>query len=298
MRRRSVELRDSLDLDAWASVVGQPLFADESHTMSEQQPEPVRKHVRRQHRQHRLTRRWRFASPLMFVLAGVLFVTSAVSSGGTDLRADRYDGLPGLAEEEAQQVELLRERRSDLAEEVDRLSDGLGDTAAREAQQEVEELAGPAGLQAVTGPGVTITLSDAPEEVLANAEIGINDLVVHQQDIQAVVNALWVGGAEAMIIQGQRVVSTTGIRCVGNTVVLHGVPYAPPYVISAIGPVEGMLASVNDSPYIGFYLEVVERYQLGWDVQVEPDIEAPAYSGPTDLRYAQVVGDDDVASGT
>ena len=52
---------------------------------------------------------------------------------------------------------------------------------------------------------------------------------MHQQDIQAVVNALWAGGAEAMTIQGQRVISTTGIKCVGNTVVLHGVPYSPPY---------------------------------------------------------------------
>ena len=43
------------------------------------------------------------------------------------------------------------------------------------------------------------------------------------------VNALWRGGAEAMTIQGQRVISTTGIKCVGNTVVLHGIPYAPPY---------------------------------------------------------------------
>ena len=49
------------------------------------------------------------------------------------------------------------------------------------------------------------------------------------------VNALWSGGAEAMTIQGQRVISTTAVKCVGNTVVLHGIPYAPPYVISAIG---------------------------------------------------------------
>jgi len=67
------------------------------------------------------------------------------------------------------------------------------------------------------------------------AGVDDDDLVVHQQDIQGVVNALWSGGAEALTIQGQRVIATTGIKCVGNTVVLHGVPYAPPYVIEAIG---------------------------------------------------------------
>ena len=71
---------------------------------------------------------------------------------------------------------------------------------------------------------------------------------MHQQDIQAVVNALWAGGAEAMTIQGQRVVSTTGIKCVGNVVILHGVPYSPPYRISAIGPTDDMLTVGDDQP--------------------------------------------------
>ena len=57
------------------------------------------------------------------------------------------------------------------------------------------------------------------------------DVVVHQQDIQAVVNAMWRAGAEAVTIQGQRVISTTGIKCDGNLVSLHGVPYYPPYEI-------------------------------------------------------------------
>jgi uncharacterized protein YlxW (UPF0749 family) len=118
----------------------------------------------------------------------------------------------------------------------------------------------------------------------------VNNLVVHQQDIQAVVNALWAGGAEAMTIQGQRVVSTTGIRCVGNTVVLHDVPYAPPYVIRAIGPTDEMLSSVNQSPYIGFYLQAVAAYQLGWDVQVDPDLQLPGYTGSIELDYARPAG--------
>ena len=59
------------------------------------------------------------------------------------------------------------------------------------------------------------------------------------------VNALWSGGAEAMTIQGQRVISTTGVKCVGNTVVLHGIPYAPPYVISAIGNPDRLRAALQ-----------------------------------------------------
>jgi uncharacterized protein YlxW (UPF0749 family) len=152
--------------------------------------------------------------------------------------------------------------------------------------KQAEELRGPAGLDPVAGPGVTVTLDDAPEQVQDTADTDIDNLVVHQQDLQAVANALWAGGAEAMSIQGQRVISTTGIRCVGNSVVLNDVPYAPPYRISAIGPTTDMLDALNASPYVDLYLQYVDAYQLGWDVEVEPRIEMPGYSGSTGLRYA------------
>ncbi len=242
---------------------------------------------------------WRLGAPAAFVVAGVLFVTSAVSSGGTDLRGGRYDDLPGLAQAEAHQVEKLRQRQVALAAEVDTLTTELGDGKATVAEAEAERFAGPAGTQAVHGPGVTVTLNDAPEEALALvADDEVNNLVVHEQDIQAVVNALWAGGAEAMTIQGQRVVSTTGIKCVGNAVVLHDVPYAPPYVISAIGPTDSMLVSLDQSAYIGFYLDAVEAYDLGWDVQAEEDIVAPEYDGSTELGHARPapVGDAATAS--
>ena len=99
---------------------------------------------------------------------------------------------------------------------------------------------------------------------------------------------MWAGGAEAMTLQGQRVVSTTGIKCVGNTVLLHGVTYSPPYVVSAVGDVDGMRESVESSPYIQAYLTAVAKWRLGWDVASEDSITAPAYDGTTDMRYARV----------
>ena len=235
---------------------------------------------------------WRGAAPVVFLLAGALFVTSWASSGGADLRGGRYDDLPGLAEAETRQLEQLRAQQEDLAGEVDRLSDDLGTSSGAGAAAEAARAAeGAAGVEPVRGPGVTITLSDAPDAVQDTAAgDDIGNLVVHQQDIQAVANALWAGGAEAMTIQGQRVVSNTGIRCVGISVVLHDVPYAPPYVISAIGPTDEMLRSINESRYIGFYLEVVERYQLGWELDVEPRIEMPGYVGSTALEHARPAG--------
>ena len=104
-------------------------------------------------------------------------------------------------------------------------------------------------------------MDDAPDSVRAEG-VDADLLVVHQQDIQAVVNALWAGGAEAMTIQGQRVIATTGIKCVGNTVVLHGVPYAPPYAISAIGEPAGLRAALAASPALQIYRQYVDAYAL------------------------------------
>jgi uncharacterized protein YlxW (UPF0749 family) len=236
---------------------------------------------------------WRLAAPTVFILAGALFVTSAVSSGGTDLSgtAGRIGDLGGLAAAETRDLEELRAQQAKLAQEVDALTEALGETNPNSAHQQAEALRGPAGLDPVTGPGLTITLTDAPEAIADTVDDDdIDNLVVHQQDIQAVANALWAGGAEAMTIQGQRVVSTTGIRCVGNSVVLHDVPYAPPYRISAIGPAGDMLEALNDSPFIGFYLESVAAYQLGWDVDIEPDLDFPGYAGSTGLSYARPAG--------
>jgi len=230
---------------------------------------------------------WRVLSPAVFVLAGSLFVTTAVSSDGTDLRAGRYGDLSTVVRQQTAEVDSLREERNALAAEVDQLTEGLTGTGVSAAQEQVNRLRVPAGLEAMVGPGLTVELDDAPAEQIAISGVDPNYLVVHQQDIQAVANALWAGGAEAMTIQGQRVISTTGIKCVGTTVVLHGVPYAPPYVITAVGDPTELLRSINDSPYIATYLDYVDRYDLGWDVLPHGRVEVPAYEGPLDLEYAR-----------
>jgi uncharacterized protein YlxW (UPF0749 family) len=236
---------------------------------------------------------WRLLVPVVFLLAGALFVTSSFTAGGTDLRAGRYGDLGSLVRAQKEQTDALRAEALALTEEVNALSAQVADNRVQEVQQKAEALRRPAGLVPVSGPGLTITLDDAPEEVIESADdIEIGALIVHQQDIQAVVNALWAGGAEAMTLQGQRIISTTGIKCIGNTVRLHGVPYAPPYVITAVGDPDAMLTSVNENRYIGFYKQVVERYQLGYEVEAHTEVQLPGYEGSLDLDYARPAGDE------
>ena len=234
---------------------------------------------------------WRLLVPTVFVLAGALFVTSAVSSDGTDLRAGRYGDLSTVVQQQKEETDELRAQANALSAEVERLSAGLEDTDVQVAQEKVDALRDPAGLEETSGPAITVTLDDAPQDVIESSDQDANLLVVHQQDIQAVANALWAGGAEAMTIQGQRVISTTGIKCVGNTVVLHGIPYSPPYVITAVGYPSSMYTSLNENPYIQGYQTWVDRFDLGWDVDLEGEVELPAYEGTLDLDYARPAGE-------
>jgi uncharacterized protein YlxW (UPF0749 family) len=100
---------------------------------------------------------------------------------------------------------------------------------------------------------------------------------------------MWRAGASAVTVQGQRVVTTTGIKCEGNAVQLQGVPYSQPYEISAVGnPVE-LLDAINDDEYLQLYREQAVRPDIavGWDLEVEESLTAPAYDGLLDLSYAE-----------
>jgi uncharacterized protein YlxW (UPF0749 family) len=233
---------------------------------------------------------WRVGTPVAFVAAGALLVTSQINAGGTDLRPGRYDNLADLAEQQSARLQDLRTQVADLNHEIDGLTHGLTENGLSSQQAKVDQLREPAGVTAVHGPGIEVTLDDAPAAVRQSVgEQDREEVIVHQQDIQAVANALWAGGAEAMTIQGQRVVSTTGIKCVGNTVILHGIPYSPPYRIAAIGDQDTLRRSLMDSGYVQAYLQDVQIYELGWDVQERSDIQAPAYDGSMDMRYAQPI---------
>ena len=94
-------------------------------------------------------------------------------------------------------------------------------------------------LPALSGSGVTVTLDDSPlwENAVNNngTTANINDYVIHQQDVESVVNALWAGGADALMIMDQRVLFNSAVICSGNVLSLHGKKYSPPFTISAIG---------------------------------------------------------------
>ena len=235
---------------------------------------------------------WRIGTPLVVLLSGALFAVSADNSGGTDLRPGRYSDFASLVDAEADDYDELEDRVADLKREVDGLTEQVDDVDVRRLQDRIEELRDPAGLEPREGAGVTVTLSDAPEELIeqaADRDLDPNLLVVHQQDIQAVVNAMWAGGATAVTIEGQRLISTTGIKCEGPVVQLQGVPYPQPYDIQAVGDPDAIEAALDADSRVGAYRADAAdpALQVGWELDIEDHVEAPAYTGLVDLSYAE-----------
>ena len=223
----------------------------------------------------------------MCAVAAFLVVVSAVNARGSDLRPGRNTDLVSLVTDQSRQNAELTREVTDLRAQVDALTDAENAGAGSDLPEQLQRQEAAAGLTAVSGPSVSVTLDDAPSSVAA-AGVDADLLVVHQQDIQAVVNALWSGGAEAMTIQGQRVISTTGIKCVGNTVVLHGVPYAPPYVIHALGDQNRLEAALAGSGPVQIYQQYVAAYGLVYREGREATETFPAHEGSLDLQHAHL----------
>ena len=139
----------------------------------------------------------------------------------------------------------------------------------------------------VSGPGIQITLSDAPPGQIPEGATP-NDLVIHQQDIEDTMNALWSGGAEAMTVQGVRVTSRTVIRCIGNVILVDGTSYSPPYVIQAIGDPATLRATVTANPRMVNYQAYVTMYGLGWDMQTKDSLSFAPATTPLTVNYATV----------
>src|SRR6201999_2396665 len=144
------------------------------------------------------------------------------------------------------------------------------------------ELAAEAGISPVHGPGLVVTLPDAQRDANGRfpRDASPDDLVGHQQDIEAVLNALWSAGAEGIQMQDQRIIGTSAPRCVGNTLLLNGRTYSPPYVITAIGDAPAMHAALAAAPLVALYRQYVVRFGLGYTEEPRAQVDLVGYPAP------------------
>ncbi|WP_409435875.1 DUF881 domain-containing protein [Mycobacterium sp. SMC-14] len=235
---------------------------------------------------------WRVGVPLVCLLAGLLLAATHGVSGGKEIRRGDAPRLVDLVRSTQATVEELTAQRDTLATDVGSVHGRGSGVALSAMRKRTEQLAAAAGLEAMHGPGLVVTLTDAQRDANGRfpRDASPDDLVVHQQDISAVLNALWSSGAEAVQMQDQRITAASAPRCVGNTLLLEGRTYSPPYVVTAIGDPAAMQAALAADPLITLYKQYVIRFGLGYSEQVSTDLEVAETPAVARMRYAVPAG--------
>ncbi|MFC8348741.1 DUF881 domain-containing protein [Streptomyces sp. NPDC057280] len=235
----------------------------------------------------------RLLTVAVFALAGLIFFTSFNTAKGTNIRTDAsLLKLSDLILERSHKNGQLDESNGALRDDVEALAE-RDDGSTKAEDEKLAALEKKAGTQPLKGEAISVTLNDAPPDATAKLpgypEPQPDYLVIHQQDLQAVVNALWQGGAQGIKVMDQRLISTSAVRCVGNTLILQGRVYSPPYKITAVGNPDKLKQSLAASKAIQNYMVYVNVYGLGWKVEDDGAVTLPGYSGTVDLQYAKPV---------
>lgn len=134
--------------------------------------------------------------------------------------------------------------------------------------EELDYLKGISGYSNVTGKGVVVTIKDSERELSSGEDP--NDLLVHDIDILRILNDLKKAGAKGISINGERVLSTSEIKCSGATITVNKTTYGQPFVIEAIGDTESLMASINSpesyanllSSVYGIYINIEEKEEI------------------------------------
>jgi uncharacterized protein YlxW (UPF0749 family) len=232
--------------------------------------------------------------PVVCLCAGLLLATTHTVSGGNEIRRSDAPRLVDLVREAQASVDKLSAQRETLVGQIDNHHGGTPSAAAAltAMTKRADALSGAAGLEAVHGPGLVVMLNDAQRDAEGRfpGDASADDLVVHQQDIEAVLNAMWSAGAEAIQMQDQRIIATSAPLCVGNTLLLNGRTYSPPYAVTAIGDVSAMEAALAASPMVGLYKRYVLRFGLGYTEKPMAEVQVVAHPPAVRMRYAKPAG--------
>ncbi len=236
---------------------------------------------------------WAALVPVVALAAGLLFATSGQTARGTDLRGGEVIELSGLISQRRAALVEQTAQADQLGAEVERLTDQVAtqDGAVGAVRTEAEGMTLSAGMVPLTGAGVRIVLDDAPRRPDGSLPRGArpDDVVIHQSDVQAVVNALWAAGADGVAVMDQRLIATSAVRCVGNVLLLEGRTYSPPFQVTAIGDLEAFLTQLSASPQVAVFQDAVAAFGLTFSVRGAESVDLPAHSGVAPMEYATPV---------
>jgi len=190
--------------------------------------------------------------------------------------------LKNLTDERETLKNEVVELRARLAEYENSASDVSSLTDAM--KKELVRARMTAGLLEGTGPGIVITLNDSnlPQQPGEDPNL----FLIHDEDLLKVVNELFAAGAEAVSINGQRIVANSEIRCVGPTIIVNSVRLAPPFIVQAIGDPDTLESSMKMR---GGVIESLQVFGIQVNIKRQDNIDMPGYTGSVQFKYFKPV---------
>ena len=215
-----------------------------------------------------------------FVIAAQLNTvgnTNIISEGMRE--AELLRELQNLKEEH----EALKENYEESQEIVEeyKTSSSSNDALIASMKSDLEKANVLAGLADVRGEGVVVTLKDSTD-----TEMSLEAGLVHDTDLTAIVTELKAAGAEAISINGQRVIATTAIRCVGPTIQVNSVKVASPFYIKAIGNSKYLESALNIKNGVA---DSLKAYGIEVQIETNESITIPKYDLTLKLKYASEI---------
>ncbi|HKG56031.1 MAG TPA: DUF881 domain-containing protein [Candidatus Limnocylindrales bacterium] len=233
---------------------------------------------------------WQVTLGLALLALGFLIAAQLSSEGPrvrytTQERSPLIETVTGLQG----QQDGLKSRILDLRSKIQAAElRGQGSAAlVRKLNDQLQQARIAAGLVPLSGTGVVFQLDDSTQRIPAGGNAG--DYLVTAQDIRTVVEELWLAGAEAMSVNGERLTTSSAIVDIGGSVLINSAFVAGPYQISAIGP-KDLYDRVSASRGFAEFLRArAEAHGIGVSFYAPQSIDVPAFAGTVTLRFARTV---------
>lgn len=218
------------------------------------------------------------------LLVGFLLVTGLTAGRQAAVATDaRKDELIALIHARQDRAAALGERLEELRQDVAAAEQSVASAAGPALNAELAEVEAATGLTGVRGPGVTVTLADA-EGTCSTGRV--EDCRIQDVDLQLATNNLWGLGAEAIAINGERIIATTAIRSAGSSVLINYRVLTSPYVVQAVGDPDTLPESFLATTLAEDFAIWRDVFGLGFGVAAASELELPAYTGAVRVRTA------------
>ncbi|HEX8940352.1 MAG TPA: DUF881 domain-containing protein [Candidatus Limnocylindrales bacterium] len=231
---------------------------------------------------------WQVALGLALLTLGFL-VAAQVRSEPPRVRYTTQERPPLVetARQLQQQQDQLKARIVQLRGQIGSLEQGSQGNAAavKTLNDQLQQARIAAGLVALKGPGLVLQFQDSTATVPAGGNQA--DYLVSARDLRTAMDELWLAGAEAIAINGERIVASTAIVDIGGSILVNSAYQAGPYQVAAIGPADLYDRLKVRVGWIDFLRARVEPFNLRVGLAEPPEVDVPAYAGAVNLRYAR-----------